>query len=195
MRRLVAAALAGAAVLAAPPAPLPAADLNVAAVLMIGSRTLGDPDLKAVYGAGTVYCPALLLQPGETLFLGAAYEGGFVREGTIGLYEEATTLRVSGIEVFGGLRVRANPVVFYARAGYGPYRYRQTVESPAAGDFPVRGIRWALSLAGGLRAELGERLFLMGELKLVPLTVQPYATPVDLGGLRTLVGLGYSFSL
>ncbi len=185
-----AAVLAFAALFAA---AAPAMDLT--AGLMLGPRTLRDPALKAVYGSGTVYCPYVLLPVGRFFFLGGGYEAGFSRSGLIGIYREPAVLKVFGGEMFAGLKVRFNPLILYGRAGIGRFTYRQTVESPVAGDYPVDGSKWALSLAGGARVELTERLFLSGELKWVPLKVSPYDIPVDLGGMRYLFGVGYTFSL
>jgi len=128
---------------------------------------------------------------GRGFRLGAAYEGGYSRTGVIGLYNEQTSLEVSGVELFAGYWLKFDLVVFYLRGGWGNYGYLQTVQSPVARNYPVEARAQTVVAAAGINVYLLDRLFLCGEIKYVPLKVKPYETEVDLGGWRYLVGIGY----
>jgi len=165
---------------------------DIKAGIMGGARTASDPDIRRVYGGGSIYYPFLAVGLVKGFSLGAGYEGGYSRSGVIGSYQEATTLKVSGPEVFAGYWFRLEPLSLYVRAGWGSYAYRQTVDSPAARDFPVDSSRGALLVAGGVHVFFSEHLYLCGEVKYVPLKVKPYDREVDLGGFRYMAGVGYA---
>jgi hypothetical protein len=104
--------------------------------------------------------------------VGASFEGGYSRTGVIGLYDEPTTLEVSGVEVFAGYWLKFDLVSLYVRGGWGNYAYLQTVQSPAARNFPVDARSQTVVAAAGLNVYLLERLYICGEVKYVP-SVKP----------------------
>jgi hypothetical protein len=162
----------------------------------LGLRTVNSSDIKDVYGNGTCCFPYVALNPWRGLIVGAGYEFGYSRSGKIGIYEEDTTLEVSGFEVFAGYQFPLEWMTPYVLAGYGSFSYKQTVDSPAAKD--VNATHGTLFFAGGARfhpLKGIKGLFLSGELKIVPLKVQPYDEEVDLGGMRLTIGLGCTFGL
>lgn len=159
-----------------------------------GLRTVADSKIKDVYGNGAAFFPSLRLVVWKGLEVGAGYEGGYKKEGHIGLYEEKTTLQVTGFELFAGYGYRMNILEPYARLGYGFYAYKQTIESEFI-PFKVDHKKSAPTLAAGLRVYPLAGLNLSLEAKYVPLKVKPIDTEVDLGGWRLALGVGYSLKL
>ena len=189
MRKALAAAVLVLLALAGP-AAAPAWD--VTAGFLAGPRTASDETVNRIYGSGTVYSPFLAVGLWRGFRVGASYEGGYSRTGVIGLYDEATTLKVSGVEVFAGYWLKLDLVALYLRGGWGNYSYFQTVQSPMARNYPVDARGQAVVAAAGVNVYLLERLYLCGEIKYVPLKVKPYENEVDLSGWRYLVGIGYT---
>jgi hypothetical protein len=159
-----------------------------------GLRTVTDSKIKDVYGNGTAYFPSLRLMIWKGLELGAGYEGGYKRDGVIGLFEEKTTLQVTGFELFTGYGYKMNIFEPYARLGYGFYAYKQTIESEFI-PFKVDHKKSVLTLAAGLGVYPLGGLDLSLEAKYVPLKVKPIDEEVDLSGWRLALGAGYSFKL
>ena len=158
-----------------------------------GTRTVNEAAIKAVYGNGVAFYPYFAVHPLGGLFVGAGYEAGYSREGTIGIYEEPTTLRVVGAEVFAGFQIQARNVSPYVKLGYARYSYRQTIDSPRIGDIAAVGNKWGPTFGGGLKISLSGAVFLGGEIRFVPLKVKPFEDEVDLGGMRYTAGLGPKF--
>jgi opacity protein-like surface antigen len=159
-----------------------------------GLRTMADAKIREVYGGGMSFFPSLRLVIWRGLEVGAGYEGGYAREGAIGLFEEKTTLSVAGFEGFVGYGHRLNILEPYVRVGFASYAYKQTIESSFM-PFEVDHTKSAVTLAAGLRAYPMTRLHIFLEAKYVPLKVKPFDEEVDLSGLRLALGAGYSFRL
>ncbi len=158
-----------------------------------GTRTVNSADIKTVYGNGMVFYPYLAVHAWKGLYIGAGYEGGYKREGTIGIYEEPTTLQVVGFEAFVGYEITVRTVTPYIKAGYARYSYKQTIDSPFIGDQAADGNKWTMTLGGGLKLSLSGAFFAAGEIRFVPLKVKPFEDEVDLGGMRYTAGLGLKF--
>ena len=158
-----------------------------------GTRTVNNADIKTVYGNGMVYYPYLAVHAWKGLFVGAGYEGGYSRKGTIGIYEEPTTLRVLGLEGFVGFELKFGTVSPFIKVGYARYSYRQTIDSPFIGDRAAKGNKMTPTIGGGLKLSLSGALFVAGEVRFVPLKVTPFEDEVDLGGMRYTAGLGLIF--
>ncbi len=158
-----------------------------------GTRTVNSADVKAVYGTGMVYYPYLAVHAWKGLFVGAGYEGGYSRKGTIGIYKEPATLRVVGFEAFVGYAIEARTVSPYVKAGYARYSYKQTIDSPFIGDRAVNANRWTPTFGGGLKISVSGALIIAGEIRFVPLKVKPFDDEVDLGGMRYTAGFGLKF--
>ncbi|MCU0237290.1 MAG: porin family protein [Acidobacteria bacterium] len=168
---------------------LPAVDLDLG--LFFGTRSVKDAQIREVYGNGTAYFPCVAVNFWKGLFVGLGYEGGFDREGKIGLYQEETSLKVSGLEFFAGYRFDLGKVSPYLKLGLGNYSYEQVVSGQARVDEK----KSALTLAAGARFYPLKGLFLAAEIKCVPLKVKPMDIEVDLGGMRLAAGIGYTFNL
>ncbi len=69
-----------------------------------GGRTVSEREIKNVYG-GTefIYCPYISVNITDRLTLGIGYEGGPRSEGSIGIYNEKSTFKISGFEVFNAI--------------------------------------------------------------------------------------------
>jgi opacity protein-like surface antigen len=170
-----------------------AARIRFEAGFFFGARTVHDSDIKSVYGNGTAYYPYIAAEVRRGLMVGAGYEGGYARDGRIGLYREPTTLTVTGIEAFVGYAFRTGIASPYLKAGLGSYSYRQTIDSVYLQEFRVDHKKGTWSLAGGLKLFPIERAFLALEVKYVPLKVRPFEDEVDLGGWRCQGGIGFRF--
>ena len=159
--------------------------------LLYGTRSVSDAEIQDVYGGGTVYFPYAAVNVWQGLCFGLGYEGGYDRDGKIGLYQEDSNLKVSGLELFAAYRFDFGKFSPYAKLGLGSYAYEQVV----SGATKVDDKKTALSLAAGLRFYATKGLFLAAELKYVPLKVNPLGEEVDLSGMRFGAGIGYTFDL
>jgi len=168
---------------------LQAVDLDLG--LFFGTRSVKDSQVKEVYGNGSVYFPYAAVGLWKGLFVGLGYEGGYDRDGKIGLYQEDANLKVTGLEFFAGYRFDLGKVSPYLKLGLGSYTYTQTVSGKAKPDEKKSG----LVLAGGVRFYPIKGLFLAAEIKYVPLKVKPLDIEVDLSGMRLAAGIGYTFNL
>jgi len=167
--------------------------IHIEAGVLFGTRSVNNADIKAVYGNGTVFFPNAAVHLWKGFFVGAGYEGGYSRSGKIGIYEEATTLKVTGFEFFAGYQLDTGSVSPYVRAGYGSYSYKQVIDSPYHVEDGVDAVKGTVTLAGGLKLFLAGKFFLAGEVRYVPLKVMPYKDEVDLGGMRFTAGMGLKF--
>ncbi len=156
-----------------------------------GLRTVSDSNIKDVYKNGVCYFPYAEVNLFKGFTIGAGYEFGYSRSGTIGIYNEATTLKVTGIEAFVGYQYSLPLVTPYVFVGFASFSYTQTVDSPAAQA--VDATKSTFFVAGGVKVYPMKNLYISAEVKYVPLKVQPYEDEVDLGGLRLMGGLGFSF--
>ncbi len=166
--------------------------IQVGIGLNYGLRQVQDEIMKETYGDGYVYVPYLRLIPFRSIGFEVAYEGGYKKSGTVGIYEEDSTLSVTGLEFSGILFLPFRPLVAYIKFGMGYYIYKQDIES----DFTrltVDHSKWTSFIAGGINLRVFDGLYISVEVKSVPLVVRPYDTEVNLGGLRFLAGIGYSF--
>jgi opacity protein-like surface antigen len=159
--------------------------------LLYSGRTVKDAAIKDVYGNGGVYYPYAALNVWKGLSFGLGYEGGYDRDGKIGLYQEDTNFTVSGLELFAAYRLELGKFSPYLRLGFGSYAYKQVVSNVTKVDDTKSG----LNLAAGLRYYVSKGLFLAAEAKYVPLKVSPLEEEVDLSGLRFGAGIGYTFNL
>jgi hypothetical protein len=160
-----------------------------------GLRTVNDSQIKSVYGQGMCLFPYLAVNPWRGMIAGAGYELGYSKSGHIGIYQEDTTLKVSGLEVFAGYQYPVGFMTPYALVGLGSFSYKQTVASPAAQKVDTSAMTFFVALgakASPLKGLPG--LFFNLEVKYVPLSVKPYDESVDLGGIRLTLGAGYSLS-
>jgi hypothetical protein len=158
---------------------------------LYGSRSVKDADMKDVYGNGAVYFPYLAVNVWKGLAFGLGYEGGYDRDGKIGLYQEDSNFKVTGIEFFAAYRLEFGKLSPYVKLGFGSYAYKQVVSSVTKVDDK----KSALNLAVGIRYYLVKGLFLTAEAKYVPLKVKPIEEEVDLTGMRLAAGIGYTFNL
>jgi hypothetical protein len=163
--------------------------------LRLGRRTVFDEKIVETYGEGFLYTPFLrLTSERSSLGLEIAYEGGFSRDGTIGLFQENSTLSITGIEAAAIVRKRFGPIVPYLKAGIGYFFLKQKIDSQDV-RLKVDQNQQQVLLGGGLDVLLPRGFYFTSEIKYVPLKVSPYGKVVDLGGVRFLAGVGFSFDL
>jgi len=158
--------------------------------LLYGTHSVKDADVKEVYGGGSVYFPYLAVNFWQGLRLGLGYEGGYDRDGEIGLYKEPSSLKVTALELFAAYVFTLDKFSPYVKLGYASFAHEQWVSGVAKFDEK----KSALTLAGGARYYPVKGLFLAGEIKYVPLKVKPLTEEVDLSGLRLALGVGYTFA-
>jgi hypothetical protein len=157
-----------------------------------GPRQINDSKIKDTYGNGFVFYPSFSLGLWRGIFVGIGYEGGYSKSGKIGIYNDPTTLKMSGIEFFLGYQRRIKSFVPFIKIGGGSFSYKQTFSSSYLKDFEVDNKKWAIIFSAGVRIIVFKGAYLSGEIKYIPLTVKPFEEEVDLGGMRFLVGIGYS---
>lgn len=159
-----------------------------------GYRQLKDPGLKDIYGNGLIINPYVSYFPLSNYGLELAYEGGYKKDAPIGLFQEDSTLSVSGFQLCGVLRYPIWNSISYLKCGIGYFSYRQDIQSEFT-RLKVDHHKWTTILGGGIRLDMYKGLFFAAEVKYIPLKVQPFDIPVDLGGWRLLVGIGLRVSL
>lgn len=167
--------------------------IHIEAGVLFGTRSVNNAAIKAVYGSGTVFFPYAAIHLWKGFFVGVGNEGGYSKSGKIGIYQEPTTLKVTGMEVFVGYQFSVGMVSPFLRAGYGSYSFKQVIDSPFHTEDGVDKTRGTVSLAGGLKFSLTGHFFLAGEVRSVPLKVMLYEDKVDLGGTRFTAGMGLKF--
>ena len=167
--------------------------MTIEAGLAGAFRTVQSSAVRDVYGNGFVVLPSLALRVRGGLAVGLAYELGYDRSGTIGLYKEPTRLTVRGWEVFLRWDVTSRRVAPYLKAGLGGFRYEQEIESAVPLSDRAQGRKTAPLIGAGARVRLSDRLAGRLEILYIPLKVKPFDVDVDLGGWR--VGLGLDFAV
>jgi opacity protein-like surface antigen len=162
--------------------------------VQLGYRQIKDPGLNDIYGHGLVYDSYMNYFPVSNYGLEFAYEGGYKRDAPLGLFQEDSTLSISGFQLCGVLRYPIRKLIPFLKAGIGYFSYRQDIQSEFT-RLKVDHHKWTTILGGGIRFNVSKGLFISAEIKHIPLKVQPFEIPVDLGGWRVLAGVGYRISL
>lgn len=162
-----------------------------------GYRNLNDPTLGEIYGDGYIFEPYIRYSVPRFLTLELAYEGGYRKSGTVGLFQENSTLSVSGFQLAAVVPIpllRIPRVSTYFKVGVAYYFYKQDIESEFV-RLKVDHRKWTTVIGAGMRLQLFRGLFLTAEYKSIPLRVRPFDIDVDLGGSRIVFGIGYQFWL
>jgi hypothetical protein len=165
--------------------------------LNAGYRYLDDLALGEIYGDGYVYEPYIRYSFAGSYGLELSYEGGYKRSGPVGLFQEDSTLSVTGLQLSGIVGVpllRIRNVSTYFKIGIAYYFYKQDIDSEFVRQ-QVDHNKWTTVIGGGMSLHLFRGLFLTAEVKSIPLKVKPFDINVDLGGMRILFGIGYQFWL
>ncbi len=165
--------------------------------LNAGYRYLNDIALGEIYGDGYVYEPYIRYSLSFSYGVELSYEGGYKKSAPIGLFQEDSTLSVSGLQLAGIVRVpilRIRKVSTYFKLGIGYYFYKQDIDSEFVRQ-KVDHRKWTTIIGAGMNLSLFRGLYLTAEVKSVPLRVRPFDINVDLGGIRILFGIGYHFWL
>lgn len=173
---------------------IPAAGTDLELTLKYGSRQINDANIKEIYGNGYVFLPSVRVSVLPNFSIQAAYEGGYKKSGLVGLYQDESTLRISGLEISTILWYRFSSYKPYVQLGGGYYFYRQDVDNDFV-RFQVDHKKVGFILGGGVDIDLYKGLFLSLGIKYVQLEVQPFDVPVDLSGIRILGGIGWGFKL
>lgn len=162
-----------------------------------GYRNLDDPALGEIYGDGYVFEPYIRYSFAGSYALELAYEGGYKKSGPVGLFQEDSTLTISGFQLNGLFRIpilRIRNVSTYFKVGVAYYFYKQDIDSEFIRQ-QVDHKKWTTVIGAGLSIHLFRGVFLTAEVKSIALRVKPYDIQVDLGGTRFLFGIGYQFWL
>jgi opacity protein-like surface antigen len=164
--------------------------VNFSASLCFGLRTVNDSQVRGAFGNGPVYFPCLAVNFWKGFILGGGYEGGYSRTAKLGLYQESSTLEITGFEIFLGYQIPMGKFCPYIKIGFGSFNYRQSVDNPVLEEFKIDKKDMAIIYGGGIRYYPLKNIFLAGEIKMVHFSVSPVDTKVDLGGFRFLAGVG-----
>lgn len=162
--------------------------------LHYGYRQLKDSNLKDIYGSAMVFRPQIRYFFNRNFGVEVAYEGGYKKDGLVGLYNENSTLTMNTVEAAVVLRVESRGLAPFLKGGIGYYGYKQDVESLSVRQF-VDHHATAPFIGAGLDVDIFSGLFLSGTIHYVPLKVKPFDVEVDLGGLRVFFGLGFRLPL
>lgn len=165
--------------------------------LNAGYRNLDDLALGEIYGDGYVYEPYIRYSFAGSYSLELSYEGGYKRSGPVGLFQEDSTLSITGFQLTGIVRVpvlRIRNVSTYFKIGIAYYFYKQDINSEFVRQ-QVDHNKWTTVIGAGMSLHLFRGLFLTAEVKSIPLKVKPFDINVNLGGMRILFGMGYHFWL
>lgn len=171
-----------------------AAGTDIDLTMKYGIRQVNDVNIKEIYGNGHVFLPAVRVSVFPNFSIQAAYEGGYKKSGMVGLYQNESTLQISGLEISTILWYRFSSFKPYIQLGGGYYFYRQDVDNDFV-RFQVDHKKVGFILGGGLDIDLYKGLFFSLGIKYVQLEVQPFDVPVDLSGIRILGGIGWGFKL
>jgi hypothetical protein len=162
-----------------------------------GYRYLDDLTLGEIYGDGYVYEPYIRYSFERSLSLELSYEGGYKRSGPVGLFQEDSTLSVTGLQLAGIVPVpilRIRNLTTYFKIGIAYYFYKQDIDSEFVRQ-KVDHTKWTTVIGGGMSLHLFRGLFLTAEVKSIPLRVKPFGIDVNLSGIRILFGICYQFWL
>ena len=173
---------------------IPAAGSDLELTLKYGIRQVNDANIKEIYGNGHVFLPAVRVSVFPNFSIQASYEGGYKKSGMVGLYQNESTLQISGLEISTILWYRFSSFKPSVQLGGGYYFYRQDVDNDFV-RFQVDHKKVGFILGGGLDIDLYKGLFFSLGIKYVQLEVQPFDVPVDLSGIRILGGIGWGFKL
>ncbi len=97
---------------------------------------------------------------------GGGYEGGYSKSAPIGIYEESSSLEISGFEFFIGYVIKIKIIAPYFKVGYGAHSYRQKIESLDVESFKVDHKKSAVTIGIGIRLYPIKNLFGVGEAKI-----------------------------
>ena len=164
--------------------------------LNAGYRYLDDLAMGEVYGDGYVFEPYIRYSLGM-LNLELSYEGGYKKSGPVGLFQEDSTLSVTGLQLSGIVPIpilRIRNLSTYFKIGIAYYFYKQDIDSEFV-RHQVDHTKWTTVIGGGMNVRLLRGLFLTAEVKSIPLRVKPFDINVNLSGIRILFGIGYQFWL
>lgn len=162
-----------------------------------GYRYLNDPHLGEIYGDGYVFEPYIRYALPRLATLELAYEGGYKKSAPVGLFQEDSTLSVSGFQLSVVVPVpifRIRSMSTYFKIGLAYYFYKQDIDSEFVRQ-KVDHNKWTTVIGVGMSLHLFRGLFLTAEYKSIPMKVRPFDIDVDLGGSRIIVGIGYRFWL
>ena len=167
---------------------------DIAGGLNFGKRWIDDSFMQEVYGHGYVFQPYVRYNYTNLLALEVAYEGGYKRDGRIGLFQEESILNITGWELSGILYYRIQNFVPFIKFGVGYYNYWQDISSEFV-RLEVDNHEITYLMGGGLSIFFNNNFLLHTEVKYVPLKVKPFDIEVDLSGIRVMLGIGYRFAL
>ena len=159
--------------------------------LMFGSRTVSESNIKNIYGNGSEFNLYLDAKVWKGLTIGATLGTGYSESGKIGLYNEDTTLKMRGFDLFFAWQFKINKLVPYLKTGISKIKYEQNTESEFATD--INESKSTMFFAGGLKFYPANKFFVNIEIKYVPLKVTPMDEKVDLSGMNLLAGIGITF--
>lgn len=168
----------------------PAQAIDLSLGLGAGYRQINDPYLNRVYGSGFIFVPYVQIKFSKLIAAEISYEGGYQKRAPIGLYQEPSLLKISGLEFSGCFLWSFSQLTLYVRAGAGYYFYRQDIDSPYV-RYHVNHHDFAGQAGLGMELYLKRKFLIRAEAKYVYLKVRPFDQRVDLGGWRYLLFLGY----
>ena len=163
--------------------------------LGFGLGTVSDGDLSDAYGSGFVFSPYLSYGITDCIAVGIGYEGGYKKDGTVGMFEDHAELKISGFSIFAEYRFKSRKLTPYLKLGYGYYTVSNQFEDDGMKKYGFSEKGSGAVLGGGVRYPLGGNLLITGGLEYLMLSVKPFDESVNSGGLRLLAGFALKFDI
>lgn len=161
----------------------------------LGLGTMSDSDLCDIYGRGFVYNPYLSFSVSSKFSLGLGYEGGYKKDGNVGIFEDAATLEISGFQLFVKYDLGSGKLIPYLKLGYGYYTVKNDYDSGEMDKYGFSEKGSGLILGAGFSYPMSKGFFITAEAGYLMLKVKPFTKNVDTGGFRLLIGLAAKFNL
>ena len=131
--------------------------VDFGAGIFAGLRTVSDSEIKDVYGSGIDFFIYLDAKVWKGLTLGLGYGLGYSQSGKIGIFEEDSTLKMNGFELFIAYQFELKKFSPFLKLGYAFVHYEQVIESAFATE-EVNDTKGALTISGGTKLFLSKPL-------------------------------------
>ncbi len=161
----------------------------------LGLGMVSNSDLNETYGNGFVYNTYISFGIAGQFSLGIGYEGGYKKDGDVGIFDDVATLEISGFQLFAEYKFKSEKLVPYLKLGYGYYTVKNSFTSEEMGKYEFSEKGSGIILGGGISFPLSKSFFITGEVDYLFLEVKPFINSVNSGGIRLLAGLAVKFDI
>ena len=160
----------------------------------VGKRQFKDSKIKDTYGNSTIYKPFVNVRILKWLGVSASFETGYKGEGSVGLFEEQSSLKLNGFNFSVMVNYRIKLVEPFLKIGFASYSYKQDIDSQHV-LYKVDHSKGTTTFGAGINIFLFKGFFISAGIEQIPLKVKPFEKEVDLSGMLILIGIGYQLNL